>query len=53
MLKETPSKTIGNLLINIEEVLDKINPDAFLILGDTNSCYGALVAKKKKYHFSY
>ncbi len=46
--KETPSKTIGNLLVKIEDILDEINPDAFLILGDTNSCFGALVAKKKK-----
>ena len=42
------SETIGHILIKIEKILDKINPDAFLVLGDTNSCLCAIVAKKKK-----
>ena len=41
-------QTIGNILLRIEPVLDKISPDAFLVLGDTNSCLSAIVAKKKK-----
>jgi UDP-N-acetylglucosamine 2-epimerase len=40
--------TIGQILINIESVLDQINPDAFLVLGDTNSCLCAIPAKKRK-----
>lgn len=40
-------ETIGNILINIEKVLDKEKPDAFLILGDTNSCLTAIAAKKR------
>jgi len=40
-------QTIGNILINIDPLLDKIKPDAFLILGDTNSCLCAIPAKKK------
>ncbi len=52
--KETPSKTIGEILIKIEPVLDKIKPDAVLVLGDTNSCLSVITAKKKKipvFHF--
>jgi len=52
--KETSSKTIGEILIKIEPVLDKIKPDAVLVLGDTNSCLSVIAAKKKKipvFHF--
>jgi len=52
--KETPSKTIGEILIKIEPVLNKIKPDAILVLGDTNSCLSVIAAKKKKipvFHF--
>ena len=52
--EDSPSKTIGNILIKMDEVLDKIKPDAFFILGDTNSCLSCIVAKKKKipiFHF--
>ncbi len=41
-----PIGTIGNVLINIEPVLEKIKPDAFLVLGDTNSCLSAIAAKR-------
>ncbi len=40
--------TSGNILINIEPILEKINPDSFLVLGDTNSCLCAIAAKKRK-----
>ena len=43
----TAIETIGNILINIEKVIDKENPDAFLILGDTNSCLTAIAAKRR------
>ncbi|QIV94857.1 non-hydrolyzing UDP-N-acetylglucosamine 2-epimerase [Allofrancisella frigidaquae] len=43
-----PIETIGNILIKIDEVLDKEMPDAFLVLGDTNSCLCAIAAKKRK-----
>lgn len=42
------SETIGNILIKMDSLLDEVKPDAFLILGDTNSCLAAIVAKKKK-----
>ena len=45
---DSPSKTIGNILIKIDDVLDNLKPDAILILGDTNSCLSAIAAKKKK-----
>jgi UDP-N-acetylglucosamine 2-epimerase (non-hydrolysing) len=41
-------ETTGQILINIDAVLRKEQPDAFLILGDTNSCLCAIAAKK--YH---
>ncbi|MGV8947033.1 MAG: non-hydrolyzing UDP-N-acetylglucosamine 2-epimerase [Lutibacter sp.] len=40
--------TAGQILINIDPVLEEVNPDAFLVLGDTNSCLGAIAAKKRK-----
>lgn len=40
-------ETIGNILIEIDSVLEEVNPDAFLVLGDTNSCLCAIAAKKK------
>ena len=52
--KASASLTIGEILLKIDPVLDKINPDALLILGDTNSCLSAIAAKKKKipiFHF--
>ncbi|CUH92835.1 non-hydrolyzing UDP-N-acetylglucosamine 2-epimerase [Herbinix luporum] len=40
-------ETIGNIILKIEPILDEVRPDAFLILGDTNSCLSAIAAKKK------
>ena len=40
--------TAGQILINIDLVLENVNPDAFLVLGDTNSCLCAIAAKKRK-----
>lgn len=39
--------TIGHIIINIDPVLEKEQPDAFLVLGDTNSCLCAIPAKKR------
>lgn len=46
--KGTAVETIGNILIGIDPVLDEVQPDAFLVLGDTNSCLCAIAAKRKK-----
>ena len=40
-------ETIGNILIKIDGVMDEVKPDAFLVLGDTNSCLCAIAAKKR------
>ena len=42
------TETVGNILIKIDPVLEKENPDAFLVLGDTNSCLCAIPAKKRQ-----
>ncbi|CAM3950522.1 UDP-N-acetylglucosamine 2-epimerase (non-hydrolyzing) [Flavobacterium branchiophilum] len=39
--------TIGQILVNIDPLLEEIKPDAFLVLGDTNSCLCAIPAKKR------
>src|SRR5690554_1472115 len=39
--------TAGQILINIDPVLEEVQPDAFLVLGDTNSCLCAIAAKKR------
>jgi UDP-N-acetyl-L-fucosamine synthase len=41
------SGTIGQILIAIDKLLGEVKPDAFLVLGDTNSCLCAIPAKKK------
>lgn len=41
-------ETIGKIFIAIDPILEKENPDAVLILGDTNSCLCAIPAKKRK-----
>ncbi len=43
----TAVETIGNILINIDPILEEVNPDAFLVLGDTNSCLCAIAAKRR------
>ncbi|MFS4417366.1 non-hydrolyzing UDP-N-acetylglucosamine 2-epimerase [Maribacter sp. 2307ULW6-5] len=42
------TETVGNILIKIDPVLEDLAPDAFLVLGDTNSCLCAIPAKKRK-----
>ena len=40
--------TIGNVIAKADDVLAKEQPDAFLLLGDTNSCLAAIAAKRRK-----
>jgi len=40
-------ETIGNILVKIDSILDEVKPEAFLVLGDTNSCLCAIAAKRK------
>ncbi len=44
----TAIETIGNILIKIDPIFEKEKPDAFLVLGDTNSCLTAIAAKRRK-----
>ncbi len=41
------SETIGMIIAAIDPVLEKEKPDAFLVLGDTNSCLCSIPAKKR------
>ncbi len=42
------AETIGMVIARADEVLEKVRPNAALILGDTNSCLSALPAKRRK-----
>lgn len=42
------AETIGNVIISVDQVLAHTQPDALLILGDTNSCLAAIPAKRRK-----
>jgi len=44
----TGAETIGNVIIKVDEVLEEIQPEAMLVLGDTNSCMALLPAKRRK-----
>ncbi len=43
-----PAQTIGNLIASIDQVLLKEQPEAILVLGDTNSCLSVIPAKRRK-----
>lgn len=43
----TATETIGNMLNKIDPVLEEVQPNAFLVLGDTNSCLCAIAAKRR------
>lgn len=44
----TTMETVGNTIIKVDEVLATVQPEAMLILGDTNSCLAAYSAKRRK-----
>ena len=44
----TGAETIGNVIIGVDKVLDEVQPEALLVLGDTNSCMAVLPAKRRK-----
>ena len=43
----TAVETIGNILVKIDPIMEEVKPDAFLVLGDTNSCLCAIAAKRR------
>lgn len=42
------AETIGNTIIKLDPILEEVQPEALLILGDTNSCLSAIPAKRRK-----
>ena len=40
--------TIGQIIIKVDEIIELVNPEAMLVLGDTNSCLAVIPAKRKK-----
>jgi UDP-N-acetylglucosamine 2-epimerase len=42
------AETIGNVIISVDRVLAEVNPEALLVLGDTNSCMAVIPAKRRK-----
>jgi UDP-N-acetylglucosamine 2-epimerase (non-hydrolysing) len=44
----TGAETIGNVIITVDNVLAEVQPEAMLVLGDTNSCMAVLPAKRRK-----
>lgn len=47
-IKGTASETIGDIIAKADKIFAKINPDALLVYGDTNSCLSVIPAKKRK-----
>lgn len=45
---KSAANTIGNLISAVDEVLAEVQPDAMLVLGDTNSCLSVIPAKRRK-----
>jgi UDP-N-acetylglucosamine 2-epimerase (non-hydrolysing) len=45
---KTLARTIGNVIAKSDEAIAKEQPDALLLLGDTNSCLAAISAKRRK-----
>jgi len=43
----TAVETIGNILVKIDPIMEEVKPDAFLVLGDTNSCLTVIAAKRR------
>ena len=44
----TGAETIGNVIIGVDKVLEQVQPEALLVLGDTNSCMAVIPAKRRK-----
>jgi UDP-N-acetylglucosamine 2-epimerase (non-hydrolysing) len=42
------AETIGNVIISVDRVLASVQPEALLVLGDTNSCMAVIPAKRRK-----
>lgn len=45
---DSAAHTIGNVIIGVDRVLENVQPEAMLVLGDTNSCLAVIPAKRRK-----
>jgi UDP-N-acetylglucosamine 2-epimerase len=45
---KSAANTIGNLITAVDDVLTHVQPEAMLVLGDTNSCLSVIPAKRRK-----
>ena len=45
---DSPAETIGKVIIAADKVLEQHQPEALLLLGDTNSALAAIAAKRRK-----
>jgi UDP-N-acetylglucosamine 2-epimerase len=45
---ENSAQTIANVIVSADALMEEIEPDALLLLGDTNSCLSAIPAKRRK-----
>jgi UDP-N-acetylglucosamine 2-epimerase (non-hydrolysing) len=45
---QTTAETIGNIIARSDEVMERLRPEALLVLGDTNSCLAAYAAKRRQ-----
>lgn len=45
---DNAAQTIGNVIAKADDLMAQVCPDAFLLLGDTNSCLSAIAAKRRK-----
>ena len=46
--KEGPAGTIGAVISSVDDVMEKVQPDAVLLYGDTNSCLAVIAAKRRQ-----
>lgn len=42
------AETIGQVIIKVDQIIESVNPEAMLVLGDTNSCLAVIPAKRRK-----
>ncbi|MPS31258.1 MULTISPECIES: non-hydrolyzing UDP-N-acetylglucosamine 2-epimerase [unclassified Salinivibrio] len=45
---KSAAETIGQVIIKVDQVLEEVDPEAMLVLGDTNSCISVIPAKRRK-----
>jgi len=45
---KTPIETVGNVMVEVDAVIARLEPEALLVLGDTNSCLGAVYPAKRR-----